>query len=77
MSQPRFWDIVMKQAEKQELTNAIEHKTDILKLNIFQGKIEATDETKELLNLVQDAKENGTSTMEGKLLLEDLELALA
>ena len=67
----------MKQAEKQELTNAIEHKADMLKLNIFQGKIEATDETKELLNLVQDAKENGTSTMEGKLLLEDLELALA
>jgi len=67
----------MTEVEKQELTNTIEHKADMLRLSIYQGKIEATDETKELLNLVQDAKENGTSTMEGKLLLEDLELALA
>jgi len=67
----------MTEAEKQELTNTIEHKADMLRLSIYQGKIEGTDETKELLDLVQDAKENGTSTMEGKLLLEDLELALA
>lgn len=67
----------MTQAEKQELINTIEHKADMLKLNITQGKIEETDETTELLDLVKDAKENGTSTMEAKLLLEDLELALA
>ena len=67
----------MTEVEKQELTNTIEHKADMLRLNIYQGKIEGTDETKELLDLVQDAKENGTSTMEGKLLLEDLELALS
>ncbi|MDT9683475.1 hypothetical protein RND61_15610 [Streptomyces sp. TRM76323] len=67
----------MTQVEKQELTNTIEHKADMLKLNITQGKIEETDETTELLDLVKDAKENGTSTMEAKLLLEDLELALA
>jgi len=67
----------MTEVEKQELTNTIEHKADMLRLSIYQGKIEGTDETKELLDLVQDAKKNGTSTMEGKLLLEDLELALA
>lgn len=66
----------MTNAEKQELTNAIEHKADMVQLMVQQGKLEETDELTELLELVEEAKRDGTSTIEAKLLLEDLELAL-
>lgn len=67
----------MTGTEKQELTNTIEHKADMINLKVHQGKMELTEQVSELLDLVKDAKENGTSTMEAKLLLEDLVLALA
>lgn len=67
----------MTQEEKQQLTNTIEHKADMVKLKISKGELEETDELTELLDLVNDAKSNGTSVTEAKYLLEDLELALA
>lgn len=67
----------MTGTEKQELTNTIEHKADMINLKVRQGKMELTEQVSELLDLVKDAEENGTSTMEAKLLLEDLVLALA
>lgn len=67
----------MTGTEKQELTNTIEYNADMINLKVRQGKMELTEQVSELLDLVKDAKENGTSTMEAKLLLEDLVLALA
>lgn len=67
----------MTSEEKQQLTNAIEHKADMLNLQVRLEKMDLTDQISELLDLVEDAKANGTSTMEAKMLLEDLTLALA
>lgn len=67
----------MTTQEIEQLTNAIEHKAGMLSLGIRQGKLERNETTDELLELVEDAKRNGTTTTEAKLLLDDLNLALS
>lgn len=67
----------MTAQEAEQLTNAIEHKAGMLSLAIRQGKLESDETTDELLALVKDAKQNGTTAMEAKLLLDDLNLALS
>lgn len=67
----------MTTLETEQLTNAIEHKAGMLLLGIRQGKLERNETTDELLELVEDAKRNGTTTTEAKLLLDDLNLALS
>ena len=67
----------MTTQETEQLTNTIEHKAGMLSLAIRQGKLEHDATTDELLELVEDAKQNGTTTTEAKLLLDDLNLALS
>lgn len=67
----------MTTQEIEQLTNAIEHKAGMLSLAIRQGKLKSNETTDELLELVEDAKRNGTTIMEAKLLLDDLNLALS
>lgn len=67
----------MTTQETEQLTNTIEHKAGMLSLAIRQGKLERDATTDELLELVEDAKRNGTTTTEAKLLLDDLNLALS
>ena len=67
----------MTAQETEQLTNAIEHKAGMLSLTIRQGKLESDETTDELLELVEEAKENGTTAMEAKLLLDDLNLDIS
>lgn len=67
----------MTTLETEQLANAIEHKAGMLSLAIRQGKLKSDATTDELLELVDDAKQNGTTIMEAKLLLDDLDLALS
>ena len=67
----------MTTQEIEQLTNAIEHKAGMLSLAIRQGKLKSNETTDELLELVEEAKRNGTTITEAKLLLDDLNLALS
>lgn len=67
----------MTTLETEQLTNAIEHKAGMLSLAIRQGKLKSDATTDELLELVEDAKQNGTTITEAKLLLDDLDLVLS
>lgn len=67
----------MTTLETEQLTNTIEHKAGMLSLAIRQGKLKRDATTDELLELVEDAKRNGTTSTEAKLLLDDLNLALS
>lgn len=61
----------MNQIEKEQLLNEVEHKVGMIKA--FHNE---DDNAKELIELYDEYRKDGTSVMEIKLFLEDLNLFL-
>lgn len=61
----------MKQAEKEQLLNEVEHKVGMIK-TFHKG----SNEAEELISVYEDYRKEGTSITEIKLFLDDLNLFL-
>lgn len=65
----------MNNAEKEILLNEIEHKVGMIK-TFYKASKHDTDTAKELIELYDEYVRDGTSTIEVKVFLQDLNLFL-